>query len=212
MSIIQLEHMSKAFGQHQLFENFNLQVESGEMLCLWGKSGCGKTTLLNILGLLDGYDTGTLEIAGVKNPACNGKEAMLLRRNILGYIFQSFALIDNETVDKNLDIALTYNHDVKDKKACKKQILEDMNIASTQFQKVYELSGGEQQRVALARVFLKPCQIILADEPTGSLDKSNKDLIVQYLHKLNQLGKTIIIVTHDWEVAESCHRIIRLSS
>lgn len=210
MAIIEIENLGKSFGTHILFDQFNLQIEAGEMVCIWGKSGCGKTTLLNIIGLLDSYDVGTLKIADVTNPKHNGKESLLLRRNILGYIFQNFALVDNETVDKNLDLAMMYNKEIENKEEAKKEILKKMDIERTQYQKIYELSGGEQQRVSIARIFLKPCEIILADEPTGSLDNINKLLVMDYLKELNQLGKTVIIVTHDPEIAKGCQRVVEL--
>lgn len=210
MAIIEIENLGKSFGTHILFDQFNLQIEAGEMVCIWGKSGCGKTTLLNIIGLLDSYDVGTLKIDDITNQKHNGKESMLLRRNILGYIFQNFALVDNETVDKNLDLAMMYNKEIENKEEAKKEILKKMAIEHTQYQKIYELSGGEQQRVSIARIFIKPCKIILADEPTGSLDNINKLLVMDYLKELNQLGKTIIIVTHDSEIAKGCQRVVEL--
>lgn len=211
MSQITLNGIRKQFGDHVIFENFNLQVEQGEMIALCGQSGCGKSTLLNMIGLLETPDDGQLEIDGVLNPKPNSKRATLLARNTIGYLFQNYALVDNMTVDKNLDIALEYVKESKQaKKELKQKALEQVGIADKINSKVYELSGGEQQRVAIARLMLKPCSIILADEPTGSLDPDNRDIVIDLLKHFNSQGKTILIATHDSNVSYACNRIVQL--
>ena len=134
-----------------------------------------------------------------------------LFRNNIGYLFQNYALVDNYTVSKNLDIALEYVKVTdKDKKKLKEEALDKVGLLDKLNNKVFELSGGEQQRVALARLMLKKNDIILADEPTGSLDENNKNIILKLLKQLNNEGKTIVVVTHDKVVADICHREINI--
>lgn len=205
-----LKDINKSFGSHNILTNFNLIIGDGDMLSITGGSGKGKSTLLNIIGLLEPYQSGGLIFNDIRNPSINSKQAMLLRRNVLGYLFQNFALMENCTVEENLNWALAYQH-VRNKKKCIGEALERVNLpAEMMKQKVVELSGGEQQRVAIARLFLKPCQVVLADEPTGSLDPSNRDLVVSLLHQLHDDGKTVVIVTHDMMVANSCPKRLEL--
>ena len=174
-----------------------------------GDSGVRKSTLLNMIGLLERPDSGSLTICGEENPQINSKTTTLLQRNILGYLFQNYALVDNMTVNQNLDIALEYRK-VKNRKLAKKQALERVGLSGKLKNKVFELSGGEQQRIAIARLMLKPCEIILADEPTGSLDDNNRDIVIGLLKEFNEQGKTIIIVTHDKVVSGVCERVVQL--
>lgn len=211
MSIISLKNINKSFGSNKILENFNLEIKKGESIAILGESGSGKSTLLNIIGLLDDSDSGEFNILENKNIKLSSKEAEKLRRYEIGYIFQNFALIDNITVSENLDIALTYRGDIEDKNTEKLKILKEVGLEDKIDSKIYELSGGEQQRVSVAMVFLKPCNIILADEPTGSLDDMNKEIIMEFLEKANKDEKTLIIVTHDKDVSKICERIVELS-
>lgn len=211
MSVISLKNINKSFGSNKILENFNLEIKKGESIAILGKSGSGKSTLLNIIGLLDEFDSGEFNILENKNIKPSSKEAEKLRRYEIGYIFQNFALIDNVTVSENLDISLAYRDDIEDKNIAKLKMLEEVGLEDKIDSKVYELSGGEQQRVSIAMVFLKPCNIILADEPTGSLDDMNKKIIMEFLEKANKDGKTLIIVTHDKDVSKICERIVELS-
>lgn len=209
MSVIALESVDKKFGSHRVLYDFSLKVESGEMVAIRGNSGAGKSTLLNIIGLLEEPDGGEVYLNGCKSPNINSKKASLLQRNVIGYLFQNYALIDTMTVSKNLDIALQYVK-AKDKEERKESALLKVGLQDKMQAKVYTLSGGEQQRVAIARLLLKPCEIILADEPTGSLDADNKKVILDLLLDLHRQGKTILIVTHDEEVANACQRVVVL--
>lgn len=211
MNAVELKGVGKHFGDHVIFNGFNLEVKEGEMVALTGSSGCGKSTLLNIIGLLESANSGDVIIKGAKGIKPNGKKATLLQRGTIGYLFQNYALVDNMTVDKNLDIALEYLKENKEKKnALKKEALKKVGVSDKLNSKVYELSGGEQQRAAIARLMLKPCDIILADEPTGSLDTDNRDVVIGLLKELNKAGKTIILATHDKAVADVCDRVISL--
>ena len=209
MYAIELKQISKKYGENKIFNHFDLCVSSGEMVAIVGKSGTGKSTLLNMMGLLEEPNGGMVSIHGKEQVKINSKKATLLQRYEIGYLFQNFALVDNMSVSKNLDIALEYAK-VGDKKEAKLQALEKVGLREKYNQKIYTLSGGEQQRVAVARLMLKPCSIILADEPTGSLDESNRDLIIGLLHDLHQSGKTVVAVTHDPVVANACQRTINL--
>ena len=204
MKEIVLEDIRKEFNGDYIFRDLNLEINRNEMIALVGDSGCGKTTLLNLIGMLDQDYHGTIFIQG-KDIKTENKIGYF--RNKLGYLFQNYALIDNKTVSENLDIALKYV-DIRDKKEAKLQALDKVNLAHKLNKKVFTLSGGEQQRVAIARILLKQCEIVLADEPTGSLDENNKTYVLHLLKELQKMGKTILIVTHDKEVADFCDRIV----
>lgn len=205
--MIKLINVNKNFEKNPVLTNFSLKIEEKEFVSIIGKSGSGKTTALNIMGLLDDPDEGDIEIMGYKNPNVN--ETMLLRREHLGYIFQNYVLMDNETVMTNLLLSTVYNK--KFSKDLLPKTLEMVGLDSSFLKKkVYQLSGGEQQRIAIARIILKPCNIILADEPTGNLDDYNKQIILSLFHKLKDMGKTIVCVTHDKEVANNSDRIIEI--
>jgi len=207
---VELKNMNKSFGKQKIFDNFNITVESGEMVCILGKSGSGKTTLLNILGLIEKKDHGTI-IYNTTIINTEKKQRSLLS-NSIGFIFQNFGLIDNETVYQNLSIIKQLNFKKKKEKIKKiKEILDTLDLSEEIiYKKVYECSGGEQQRVAIAKILIKECDIIFADEPTASLDKYNKIKILDQLKKLNRQGKTIVIVSHDDEICNYCDRVVTL--
>ncbi len=189
--MIKIENLKKSFGERVLFQNVNFNIESGEFLILKGESGCGKTTLLNMVGALEDPDSGKIFIDD-KN-IFDRKNQMWLYGEKIGFLFQNFALIEHKTVSENLNIIKKkYRSEITIEKS-----LEKVGLADKLDSKVYTLSGGEQQRVALARLMLKKCDIILADEPTGSLDRENADKVIEILKTMNSQGKTIIMVTHD---------------
>ena len=209
--MIKLENVTKTIGKKVILENLSLKINQGDLVAIVGKSGSGKSTLLNLLGLIDGDYSGYYEIFGQKNVPVNSVKSQAIIREHISYLFQNFALIDNETVEYNLMLALKYvKLSKKDKVKKIEEILERVGLSSTLHQKVSELSGGEQQRIAVARAILKPSQLLLADEPTGSLDPENRDLVLNFLLDMNKEGKTVIIVTHDIYVAQQCHRVIEL--
>ncbi|MEZ2328084.1 putative bacteriocin export ABC transporter [Bacillus tropicus] len=206
---IELDKVNKLYGDRFILKDFNLKVFNNEFIGIIGNSGTGKSTLLNIIGLLEKTDNGKVIVQGNNNPYRNKK---MLFRNTFGYIFQNYALMDNETVGSNLEVALHFQKLKKQKKQeLMKKALDEVGLSCSLKTKVYTLSGGEQQRLAIARVILKKCDVILADEPTGALDKENRDHVVMLLKKLHSKGKTIIVVTHDTELQSLFSRVINLS-
>ncbi len=208
----ELEGVHKSFGGRQLFADFQLQVEAQEMVAITGPSGSGKSTLLNMIGLLDSPDRGTVRLLGNKAPKPRTHSANRYLRHHLGYLFQNFGLIENVTVRQNLKIALTYAGQRSLRNQRIAEALSDVGLPGAEDRPVYSLSGGEQQRVAVARLLLKPCEIVLADEPTGSLDSENRDVVLGLLCELNKKGKTIVIATHDPVVESACTRAVALEN
>ncbi len=211
MAIVELNNVTKRFGNKKILDKFSLKINEGELVAITGSSGKGKTTILNIIGLLEQFEEGELIIDGESHIKVNSSKATRLLREKISYLFQNFALIDDQTVLYNLNLALNY---VKATKKEKQQLinnaLENVGLAGYEKSKIFELSGGEQQRVAIARIMLKPCKIVLADEPTGSLDEENSHKILELLKFLNKSGKTIVIVSHDKFIANQCDRIINI--
>ena len=210
---IQVESLSKSFGQHRILSGLDLAVQKGDTVAITGPSGCGKTTLLNMLGLLDTPDSCEIRLAGTRYPGINTRQAMLLRRNEINYLFQSFALIDSRAVRDNLMLSLYYTKLDKGRKlSLIQQMLERFSVGDKLDSMVSELSGGEKQRVAIARAMLKPGGLILADEPTGSLDARMATTVMEALVSATRdTGKTLVVVTHDMGMAAKCARILRMS-
>lgn len=210
MKYLQIKNISKSFDKKKIIDNFSLDLEKNEILAIVGKSGSGKSTLLNIIGLLEEYDNGEILLKENPLPNINSKEATLIRRNEINYVFQTNALVSSKSVKDNLLIAMEYvkkSKEEKDKDI--KEILEKLEILDLLDQKINTISGGEAQRVAIARCVLKPGDLILADEPTGSLDPKMSDEVFKLLLSLKDLyDKTIIIVSHDTKLANKCDRII----
>ncbi|WP_195218529.1 putative bacteriocin export ABC transporter [Leuconostoc lactis] len=210
--LIRLANLTKKFGQKTIFSEFNLTVQAGEILAITGPSGVGKSTLLNIIGFIDRFDAGTYSFSGKTNIPINSQKSQKIIRDDLSYLFQNFGLIESDTVADNLNIAIKYIKKSKsEKKQMIKNILVEVGLRGFENRHVYELSGGEQQRVVVARSLIKPGRLLLADEPTGSLDSGNRDDIMALLLKANELGKTIILVTHDPDVAKMARRQIVLN-
>lgn len=208
MSVINLENITKSYGHHMIFKDYNLSVEEGEFVAICGESGKGKTTLLNIMGMIEKADKGDLYLFDRKNPDIRKASGRKLLRTEMTYVFQNYGLVEDKTVQYNLNIASHFT-DVteKDIEEVLTKVGLDKNILKS---KVYTLSGGEQQRVAIARVFLKKCKLLLADEPTGSLDAGNKEIVMKLFERLNKEGTTIVMVTHDEEILKYATRIVEL--
>nr|WP_130808300.1 putative bacteriocin export ABC transporter [Senegalia massiliensis] len=204
----ELHNIYKSFDGKVVFENFSLNINQGDFLCITGNSGSGKSTLINIMGLLEQPDSGTVNVCGNKDVKPNSPTSQKLLRHQIGFLFQNFALIDDKSVNYNLDVACV-NKKRWDKNK-KIQLLEKLQLDVSLNKKVYHLSGGEQQRLALARLLIKDCDLIFADEPTGSLDYDNRDIVLKFLHQLNNEGKTIVIVSHDQYIKKHCQKVINL--
>lgn len=209
--MLEIKNLTKTFGDKVIYENFSLNIQDNTMLAIVGGSGTGKTTLLNIIGLLDNKYNGQLLCDGKDMKSLNKNEKTKFIRENVNYLFQNYALIDNSTVEDNLMLALYYSKASKIEKKTKiKYVLTKVGLADFEKKKIYMLSGGEQQRVALARVMLKRGKYILADEPTGNLDEENRNIVFSNLQELHENGFTVIIVTHDKYIANKCTDILYL--
>lgn len=211
-TFLQVDALNKSFGSNTVLHNISFEIESGESVALVGPSGCGKSTLLNIIGLLETLDSGTINLEGKAYPSINSKKATLMRRTEINYLFQSFALINDWKVSKNLLLALQYTKLSKqEQERLIRTALENYGIGEKFDAVVNELSGGEKQRVAIARAMIKPGNLILADEPTGSLDKAMATIVIDsLLDSVHANHKTLLMVTHDMSIAQRCDRIIEL--
>lgn len=211
-TFLQVDALNKSFGSNTVLHNISFEIESGESVALVGPSGCGKSTLLNIIGLLETLDSGAISLEGRAYPSINSKKATLMRRTEINYLFQSFALINDWKVSKNLSLALQYTKLSKqEQEHLIKTALESYGIGEKFDAVVNELSGGEKQRVAIARAMIKPGNLILADEPTGSLDKAMATIVIDsLLDSVHANHKTLLMVTHDMDIAQRCDRIIEL--
>lgn len=192
----------------------NLSVESGEAVAIVGPSGSGKSTLLNIIGLILKPDSGSVAVGGEEVLSMNDRRCSAFRNASFGYIVQDFALLDDETVYHNIRIPLLYNRQIKrrEHKPRIREIAQKLDISDKLNRKAGKLSGGERQRVAIARAIVCDQPIILADEPTGSLDAANKSNVMDILMRLcKESDKTLIIVTHDPSIAERCDRIVQMA-
>ncbi len=191
--------------------NVNFEVAEGEFVSVMGPSGCGKTTLLNILGMIDNPTGGEYHILGEEVSKYSEKQRANLRKNNIGFVFQSFNLIDELTVFENIELPLLYlNVPSSDRKERVAEAMEKMQIVPRKNHFPQQLSGGQQQRVAVARAVVAKPKLILADEPTGNLDSKNGDEVMQILSDLNSAGTSIIMVTHSPAYAERGHRIVHL--
>jgi len=195
----------------QALENVNLEVKKGEFLSIMGPSGCGKSTLLNIIGLLDTPTSGTIEINGTHTEAMDDKQLAAFRNKTLGFVFQSFHLINSLNVIDNVELPLLYRKmSSSERTALAKQVLERVGLSHRMRHMPTQLSGGQCQRVAIARAIIGNPEIILADEPTGNLDSKMGAEVMALLKELNEKdGRTIVMVTHNEEQAKQTSRTVR---
>ena len=213
--MIKLTGINKIYRTNEIetvaLENVNLEVNKGEFHSIMGPSGCGKSTLLNIMGLLDAPTSGTIEIAGTKVDGMKDKELAAFRNRKLGFVFQSFHLINSLNVIDNVEWPLLYRKmAAKERTRLAKEVLDRVGLSHRMRHMPTQLSGGQCQRVAIARAIVGNPEIILADEPTGNLDSKMGAEVMELLHKLNKEdGRTIVMVTHNEEQAKQTSRTIR---
>ena len=213
--MIKIENLSKVFRTDEVettaLNNVSLEVKEGEFVAIMGPSGCGKSTLLNIIGLLDNPTEGNYYFNGQEVGHLKEKQRTQVRKGNIGFVFQSFNLIDELNVYENVELPLVYlKKKASEKKELINSILNRMNISHRAKHFPQQLSGGQQQRVAIARAVVAGPKLILADEPTGNLDSKNGSEVMSLLTELNQEGTTIIMVTHSQHDASYAHRIINL--
>lgn len=215
MVLINLKNISKKFGAKDTevtaLRDVSIEINEGEIIAIVGTSGSGKSTLLNIIGTLDRQTTGEYVLKNKNLDELNEHDLAKLRNKSFGFVVQNFALINDYTVYENIEIPLVYGK-VKSSERRKiiNQVLTKLDIQEKINKKPTELSGGQCQRVAIARAIVNDPQIILADEPTGALDKKTGEQVMKIFKALNKEGKTIIIVTHDPRIASQCNRIINI--
>jgi len=213
--MIKISELEKIYRTEEVetvaLNKLSVEVKSGEFVAVMGPSGCGKSTLLNILGMLDDPDSGSYKFNDIEIAGFNERKRAHLRKHNLGFVFQSFNLIDELTVYENVELPLIYTKvsNVERKKRVE-EVLDKMQIMHRRNHFPQQLSGGQQQRVAVARAVVNKPKLILADEPTGNLDSKNGTEVMQLLTDLNEQGTTIVMVTHSEHDARYSHRIIRM--
>ena len=216
MSYIRVDDLSKQYGEGeaevQAVRGINFGVSSGELVAIMGESGSGKSTLLTVMGALNSPDQGKYWVDNIDVYALGQEERADFRRNYLGFVFQSFHLIPYLTVRENVMLPLTpINIGKKEKRALAEEALDRVGLAGKGGRLPSQISGGEQERVAIARAMVNKPPILLADEPTGNLDRKNTQEMMSLLQKLNSDGMTIIMVTHNPECAQYARKIMRMA-
>ncbi len=208
MDILTLNGISKIYGDLKALDNINLNVEEGEWLSIMGPSGSGKTTLMNIIGCMDKPSLGKIDLAGQDISKLSSKELTVVRRDTIGLVFQQFHLVNYLTALENVMMA-QYYHSMPDEEEAM-EALASVGLKERAKHLPNQLSGGEQQRVCIARALINHPKLLLADEPTGNLDEKNELLVMEIFEKLHNTGSTIIVVTHDPEVADQAERMVVL--
>ena len=213
--MIKIEKLTKVFRTENVettaLNGVSLEVKAGEFVAIMGPSGCGKSTLLSILGLLDNADEGRYYLDGKEVGHLKEKERTQYRKGRIGFVFQSFNLIDELTVEENVELQLKYLKVSRaERKKRVEEILRKMNLSQRATHYPQQISGGQQQRVAIARAVVGKPHLILADEPTGNLDSQNGHDVMELLSRLNDEGTTIVMVTHSQHDAAYAHRVIHL--
>ena len=213
--MIEIKDLNKSYvmGKNSLhvLKGINLKIKEGELVAIMGSSGSGKSTLLNIIGMLDNYDTGSYHLDNVPIKDLDETKAAKYRNKFLGFVFQSFNLINYKTAIENIALPLYYQGIAsKERQKIALDYLDKVGLKDWSTHLPSELSGGQKQRVAIARALVNDPAIILADEPTGALDSVTSDEVMELIIQINKEGKTILVVTHEQEVANMCNRIITL--
>ena len=208
MSLLEIKNVSKIYGPLKALDNVNLTVENGEWLAIMGPSGSGKSTMMNIIGCMDKPSLGEVILDGVDIAKESGRKLTEIRRDKIGLIFQQFHLVNYLTAVENVMVS-QYYHSMPDEKEAL-EALERVGLKDRAKHLPSQLSGGEQQRVCIARALINHPEIILADEPTGNLDEANENIVIDIFKQLHRQGTTLIVVTHDPEVAEVAQRTVVL--
>ena len=213
--MIEVNNLQKIFRTEEVetwaLNDVSFTVADGEFVAIMGPSGCGKSTLLNILGLLDNPTKGSYKLQGVEVADLDENHRTDLRKGVIGFVFQSFNLIDELNVRENIELPLLYmGVPAKERRRRAEEVMERMNISHREKHFPNQLSGGQQQRVAIARAVIAGPKLILADEPTGNLDSVNGQEVMNLLKELNQQGTTVVMVTHSRHDASYANRIINL--
>jgi len=213
--MIKLENLTKVYRTDEIestaLNQVSFEIEKGEFVSVMGPSGCGKSTLLNILGMLDKPESGSYKFQGTEVSGLNEKGRSLVRKQNIGFIFQNFNLIDELTVFENIELPLIYNKvSASERKKRVNQLIDKIGISHRASHFPQQLSGGQQQRVAVARALITKPPLILADEPTGNLDSSHGNEVMELLCELNEAGTTIVMVTHSSHDASYSARVINL--
>ena len=215
--MIEISKLNKYYqignSKFHALKDIDLNIKDGEMLAITGKSGAGKSTLMNIIGLLDSYDSGSLKIDGVEASGLRDSRLAKLRNQKIGFVMQDFSLLEHKSVLMNVMLPLYFNnrYNFLEMKKLAMDALKKVGITEQAQKKASQLSGGQKQRVAVARAIINEPSFILADEPTGALDTKTSAKIMELFKNLNDDGKTIIIITHDMGIADSCQRKIEIS-
>lgn len=215
MNLLRTQQLSKVYRTDTVettaLNNVDIEIAQGEFVAIMGPSGCGKSTLLNIIGLLDAPGSGNYFVSGEDVSAYNERRRAEIRKNTIGFVFQSFNLIDELTVEENIELPLIYTDLPKaERKLRTEEVMQRMNITARAKHFPQQLSGGQQQRVAIARAVVNRPKLILADEPTGNLDSAMGEEVMDLLAELNKAGTTIVIVTHSMRDAGYAQRTIKL--
>ena len=213
MEIIRLKDISKTYGKNdaktEALQNISFSINEGELVAIVGASGSGKSTILNILGCIDRATKGDYYFRGKKISLYSDKELAKIRNEEIGFVLQYFGLVPTYTVYENIELPLVYAKS-KNKKEKVNAMLKKLEILDKKEKLPSELSGGQNQRVAIGRALVNNPSIILADEPTGALDKNTSRQVINLLKELNKEGKTVIIITHDEKISKECNRVINL--
>ena len=206
--LLELDHISKIYGDLRAVDDLNLTVPEGEWLAIVGSSGSGKTTLMNMIGCMDTPSKGSVKLEGRKLEDLNATQLADVRKNLIGLVFQKFYLVPHLTAVENVMVAQYYHSVVDEKQAM--EALEKVGLKDRAHHLPGQLSGGEQQRVCVARALINDPKLILADEPTGALDSHTGHDVLRFLQQLNKEGSTVILITHDNGIAATARRCVRL--
>jgi putative ABC transport system ATP-binding protein len=214
-NMIEIQELNKSYaiGKNSLhvLKGINLKINEGELVAIMGSSGSGKSTLLNIIGMLDNYDSGSYHLDGVTIKDLDETKAAKYRNQFLGFVFQSFNLINYKTALENIALPLYYQGIARnERQKIAFEYLEKVGLGDWSEHLPSELSGGQKQRIAIARALASQPKVLLADEPTGALDSKTSEEVMALIKKINKEGKTILVVTHENEIANMCNRIITL--